>query len=105
MTPDRAGLARDLYDIEPGAEVWLRIEGGAGVVGRPSRIDRDEAGIRIELCPHSAEAPQYRLHAQRTPTGWRPPVVERRPLHGEWTRCGDLHEVAVRAPDAPGRSP
>lgn len=99
MTDDHRPLIRALYEIEPGVEVLVRVADGSEVVGRPSRIERDEAGIRIELCPHDADAPQYRLRAQRTPDGWQSPVAECRPLEGSWTRCGALLEATVLPAD------
>lgn len=92
-TTDRRSLIQDLYGITDGTEVALRIADGTRVVGRPSRIDRDEAGIRIEVCPYNGDAPQYRVRTNRTPNGWRDPYVERRPMNGGWNRFGRLVEL------------
>lgn len=92
-TADRRSLIRDLYELTAETEVRLRIDDGTRVVGRPSRIDRDEAGIRIEVCPYDGDAPQYRVRAGRTPTGWRDPRVDRRPMAEDWSRYGRLVKV------------
>lgn len=87
------GLVEDIHEIERGDEVAARLIDGTLVKGRPSRIDRDEAGVRIEVCPYRADDPQYRLRADRTPTGWRNPCIERRPMNGEWERYGRLVDL------------
>lgn len=86
-------LVRSLYAVDTGDEVVLQTDAGTRIVGCPSRVDRDEAGIRLEVCPFDGNAPQYRVRAQRTPTGWRAPVVERRPMHGDWQGCGTLVDL------------
>lgn len=88
-------MIQDLYKISADTEVSLQVTDGTQIVGRPSRIDRDEAGIRIEVCPYDGDAPQYRVRANRTPTGWRNPCVERRPINGEWNQYGQLAGVEV----------
>ena len=88
-------LVRSLYAIDATGSVTVSVADGPTVVGHPSRIDRDEAGVRVEVCPYDGDAPQYRVRAHRTPTGWRPPYVERRPLTEPWTRCGRLTDVTV----------
>ncbi|UPV74244.1 hypothetical protein M0R89_17110 [Halorussus limi] len=85
-------LVEDLFEITADDEVVARV-GGTLIRGRPSRIDRDEAGIRVEICPYDGDDPQYRLSAVRTPNGWREPRVHRRPLDGEWEECGRLAEL------------
>ena len=101
MTEVERSLIRALHDVSGATDVALELASGERVVGRPSRIDRDQGGIRVEVCPFSGEAPQYRVRASRTPTGWLSPVVERRPPDGEWQRHGDL--VAVRRLPPPPR--
>ncbi|MCD2200094.1 hypothetical protein LPA44_09305 [Halobacterium sp. KA-4] len=87
-------LVEQLYDVRPGDDVVVETDDGTRVAGRPSRIERDEAGVRIELCPGPRNAPQYRVRAVRTPGGWESPRVERRPMGGEWTDCGELAALA-----------
>ncbi|MFB6126194.1 MAG: hypothetical protein ABEJ79_02690 [Halolamina sp.] len=98
MTGTERPLIRTLFDVSEDVDLALELADGDRVVGRPSRIDRDQAGIRIEVCPFSGEAPQYRVRANRTPTGWQTPVVERRPLGGDWTRQGALAGVKTLLP-------
>lgn len=83
-------LVEQLYAVQPREDVVVETADGARVEGRPSRIDRDEAGIRIEVCPGERNAPQYRVRAERTPHGWRPPRVERRPIGEDWEQVGRL---------------
>lgn len=86
-------LVEDLYNIKQGDKVRARIIDGTVVTGVPSRIERDEAGIQIEVCPFDKDEPQYRIRAHRTPNGWRNPYVERRPIHDEWERYGRLVDL------------
>ncbi|MFB6268887.1 MAG: hypothetical protein ABEH83_03025 [Halobacterium sp.] len=86
-------LVERLYAVQPREDVAVEAADGTRVEGRPSRIDRDEAGIRIEVCPGDRDAPQYRVRADRTPDGWRAPRVERRPIGGDWERVGRLTAV------------
>ena len=97
----RRSLVRSLCAVDPADPVAVSVADGPTVVGHPSRIDRDEAGIRVEVCPDDGDAPQYRVRAHRTPTGWQPPYVERRSLTEPWTRCGRLADVtpAPRLPE------
>lgn len=90
MTTESRQLIRDLYTVSADTEARLRVADGTRIEGRPSRIERDEAGIRIEICPYDGDAPQYRIRADRIPLGWRPPCVQRRPIDGSWSRCGQL---------------
>lgn len=83
-------LIEDLYGITEGATVVVRASDSSIIEGVPSRIERTQAGIRIELCPFDRNDPQYRVRATRTPTGWCDPSVERCPVGGEWERCGHL---------------
>ena len=94
-------LVRSLYAVDAAGPVAVSVADGPTVVGHPSRIDRDEAGIRVEVCPYEGDAPQYRVRAHRTPAGWQPPYVERRSLTESWTRCGRLADVtpAPRTPE------
>lgn len=87
---DARRLVADLYDLCGEADVCLHVDGDTRIRGKPSRLDRDQAGVRIEVCPYDGDAPQYRVRANRTPTGWLVPRVERRPLGGAWTECGRL---------------
>lgn len=92
-------LVRSIYAVDVDDAVVLETDDGARIVGRPSRVDRDEAGIRIEVCPFDGDAPQYRVRAQRTPTGWQDPVVEARHLHGDWRECGSLSSLQAEGVD------
>ncbi|MFC4450254.1 hypothetical protein [Halorussus aquaticus] len=85
-------LVERLFDITADDEVTARV-GGTLIRGRPSRIDRDEAGIRVEICPYDGDDPQYRLSATRTPTGWCEPRAHRRLLDGEWNEYGRLTDL------------
>lgn len=93
MTDTTRALVRTLYAVDADGDVALETAAGTRVVGRPSRVDRDEAGIRVEVCPFDGNAPQYRVRARRTPTGWLPPVVEQRLMHGDWRECGPLADL------------
>jgi hypothetical protein len=83
-------LVQQLYAVEPREDVVVETADGTRVEGRPSRIERDQNGIRIEVCPGDRNAPQYRVRADRTPDGWRAPRVERRPIGEGWERVGRL---------------
>ncbi|MFB6117476.1 hypothetical protein [Halosegnis sp.] len=91
-----SAVVRGLYDLAAGETVRVRTE-ETTVVGRLSRIERDQAGVRVEVCPYDGDAPQYRVWAARTPTGWQSPRLERRPLGGEWVACGRLDAVVPLA--------
>lgn len=93
MNDERQSLISTLYAVDADSEVVVEVAADARITGVPSRVERDEAGIRIEVCPYDGNAPQYRVRADRTPLGWRQPVVERRPLHGDWDECGQLTDV------------
>lgn len=93
MSDKRQTLISTLYAVDTDGEVAVEFAGDARITGVPSRIERDEAGIRIEVCPYDGNDPQYRVRADRTPLGWRQPVVERRPLYGGWDECGPLTAV------------
>jgi len=93
MSNNSQTLIAMLYAIDAGSDVVVETRNADRIVGKPSRIERDEAGIRVELCPYDGNAPQYRVRADRTPLGWRDPLVERRPLDGDWNECGRLIDL------------
>ncbi|WP_430505047.1 hypothetical protein [Haloparvum sp. PAK95] len=95
MSDSSQSLIATLYAIDVDSEVVVETESGDRITGKPSRIERDEAGVRVELCPYDGNAPQYRVRADRTPLGWRAITVERRPLHGDWSECGRLADLVV----------
>lgn len=86
-------LVEQLYDVRAGEDIAVETADGKRIEGRPSRIDRDESGIRIEVCPADRNAPQYRVRADRTREGWRAPQVDRQPMGGNWEHCGRLADV------------
>lgn len=90
-------LVTELYEITADTVVTFRVPDGQWVTGKPSRLDRDEAGIRLEICPYDGDAPQYRVRAMRTPAGWLDPYVERRYRDREWEHYGSL--AAIAKPD------
>lgn len=95
MSASSQSLIATLYAIDADSEVVVETETGDRITGKPSRIERDEAGIRVELCPYDGNAPQYRVRADRTPLGWRDTLVEQRPLDGDWNECGHLTDLVV----------
>lgn len=95
MNDGRRSLVSTLYAVDTDGEIVVEVAADARITGVPSRVERDEAGIRIEVCPYDGNAPQYRVRAGRTPLGWRRPVVERRRLHGDWDVCGPLTDVVT----------
>ncbi|MFB6235079.1 MAG: hypothetical protein ABEH81_11445 [Halopenitus sp.] len=95
MSDTSRTLIATLYAIDADSDVVVETGNADRITGKPSRIERDEAGIRVELCPYDGNAPQYRVRADRTPLGWRDPLVERRRLHGDWNECGRLTDLEV----------
>lgn len=86
-------LVDQLYDVRPREDLVVEVADGTRVEGRPSRIDRDEGEVRIEVCPGDRDAPQYLVRADRTPRGWRAPRVECREMGGEWEVVGRLTDL------------
>jgi hypothetical protein len=84
-----ATLIEDIQSLGENEHLTCRCMDGRRVAGTTEGVERDQAGVRIELCETEGEVPTYRIHLDRSTTDWNPPYVERRE-GAKWVRYGEL---------------
>lgn len=84
-------LTDEVQSFEKGEEIACRVIDGSLIQGQVLRVQRDQAGVHIEICPFDRSEPQYRIQILRTSTGWRKPYLERRGINDEdWNRYAEV---------------
>lgn len=82
-------LSESIVGLGENERVTCRCIDGRKVTGTTTEIERDQAGVRIEVAQNNEETPAFRIRLNRSPTDWFTPYVERREETG-WEQYGQL---------------
>lgn len=76
--------------------VRCHLDDGSTVVGSCAEFHRDQAGLRVTLCPVDSSRYPHRIRLPRLSTGWKQPVLERwDEAADEWQHCAEITELTV----------